>query len=64
MLQFQSPPSPISQKVLGNEPPPGSPMESLMERIVCFQSVLLDVSQVPYKSSPDKKKFLSLSQRP
>jgi hypothetical protein len=33
------------------------PTGALMERVASFQSLLLHVSRVPHKSSPDKLKF-------
>jgi len=38
-------------------PPPGSPTGTPMERVAHFQSLLLHISQIPQKNSPNKKKF-------
>jgi hypothetical protein len=61
MLRFKSPPSSASQKVPVNEPTPGSPTGAPMERAARFQSLLLHVSRVSHKSSPDKRNFTLLS---
>jgi len=57
MLHCQSASSSVFQKVLVNEPHPGSPVWAPMERVAHFQSLLLHVSRIPHKSYPDKKKF-------
>jgi len=60
MLHSQSPPS-VSQKVLENEPFPGSPLGTLIERVAHFQFLLLHVFRVLHKSSTDKRNFTLLS---
>jgi hypothetical protein len=49
MLHIQSPHSLVSQKVLVNEPPLGSPTGAPMAKAAHFQSFLLNISQISYK---------------
>jgi hypothetical protein len=60
MFHFQSPPS-GSQKVPVNEPPPGSPMGALMERVARYLSLILHISQIPHKIPLIKKEISPLS---